>query len=204
FVIWFWAAYGMLSVLARRRGREILTRTDTGNRGTVVAALGVPIALALIAVGAKEMRATGRDLRPREYRSEPVQAYQIKPTREEAVLWRMEAFPDRPLTELHYGIVPEGFRQVIPASGAPRPLRRDEYTVSELFLNDFTYESWGRALDERRVAPGVMMSSRRKFPRGLSRDQMRAALDRAFPAGTEMRGIRSHMEHEAFACRDWS
>ena len=204
FLVWCWAAYGALSLIARRGRRGRITRTQDGGRiDGVLAPLGVPVALVLIAVAEVQGLKIGRNLLPNHYESQPAEAYQIGPNRSE-VLWRIEAFPGHAIRELHYGEVPEGFRQIVPASGAPRSFQRKERLVSQLFLGERIYESLGSALDERRFRQGVLVSSPRQLHRGLSRDAMREAVDRAFPAGTDMRKIRSVMELEGFACRDWT
>jgi len=203
FLVWFWAAYGVLSLIARQGRRGLVTRTQDGGRvHGVLAPLGIPVVLALIVLGFVQSSQIGRNLLPGRYRPS-TEAYQIGPNRSEA-LWRIEAFPDRPLKELRYGEVPEGFRQVVPASGAPRPLKKGESLVSQLFQRDRILEYYGRALDERRFKQGIGMSSRRRLPRGLSRDQMREGIDRVLPAGSDMKKVRSTMELEGFGCRDWT
>ena len=204
FLVWCWAAYGALSLLARRGRRGAITRTQDGGRvDGVLAPLGIPVVLVLIAVGLVQLRVTGRNLLPGRHRPAAVEAYQIGPNRSE-ILWRIEAFPDHSLKELRYGVVSEGFRQVVPASGAPRPLKKGESLVSALFQRDRVLEGYGRALDEHRFKEGIGMSSRRRLPRGLSRDQMREGIDSILPAGSDMRKVRGTMELEGFACRDWS
>ncbi|HEY4230111.1 MAG TPA: hypothetical protein VGO79_08050, partial [Thermoanaerobaculia bacterium] len=204
FLLWCWAAYGVLSLIARRGRRGLVTRTQDGGRiNGVLAPLGVPVVLVLIALGLVQVGQIGRNLLSGASHPDAVEAYQVGPSRSE-VLWRIEAFPDRPLTELRYGEVPGGFRQLVPASGAPRPLKKGESLVSQLLLRDRILEGYGRALDERRFKQGIGMSSRRRLPRGLSRDQMREGIDRILPAGTDMKKVRAAMELEGFACRDWS
>jgi hypothetical protein len=204
FLVWCWASYGALSLLGRRGRRGAITRTQDGGRvHGVLTPLGIPVVLVLIAAGLVQFRLTGRNLLPGRYQPAAVEAYQIGPNRSE-ILWRIEAFPDRSLKDLRYGEVPEGFHQVVPASGAPRPLKKGESLVSALFQRERVLEGYGRALDERRFKQGIGMSSRRRLPRGLSRDQMREGIDSLLPAGSDMRKVRSTMELEGFACRDWS
>ena len=56
------------------------------------------------------------------------------------LLWRIDSSTPRRLGFVDYGIVPEGYVQVFPAVGPPRPLRNDEHLV----LVYTTPEYWRR------------------------------------------------------------
>ena len=93
--------------------------------------------------------------------SEGVDSFQIESGSGE-VLWRIEASPARPLSHLHYGEVPAGFRQVIPESGNPRPFRKGETLKTEVLMPTHRFTHSGEALDEGRFLGGVWESGPRK------------------------------------------
>jgi hypothetical protein len=79
------------------------------------------------------------------------------------VLWRIEAVEPKLLSSVHYGEVPVGYRQTVPAEGRPpRPFVEGEgletYTVTDRSI--FSHQ--GQALDVRRFMGGVYQSG----PRG--------------------------------------
>jgi hypothetical protein len=93
--------------------------------------------------------------------SEGVDSFQIESGTGE-VLWRVETSPARPLSHLHYGEVPAGFRQVIPASGSPRPFRKGETLKTQVLTPTRRFTHSGEALDEGRFLGGVWESGPRK------------------------------------------
>jgi hypothetical protein len=199
--------YSLGTWWARRRASVLETarrRLSPDSQMRVRAALsaaGAVLALVTISAAALHFVQRGRNLLPSFEGSEGVESFQIGPTRRE-VLWRIEAPPGRVLEHLRYGEVPEGFRQAVPESGKPRPFRKGESLMVQVLTPDRIFEHYGRAVDGGRFVSGVTGSAPRKFPHGLSLDQMRTAIELLFPSGTRMPLVRETMENQGFACQE--
>jgi hypothetical protein len=207
--IWGATAYSSLflvsRLLARRQSSaEKMVAPEQAEAPPISAAfatVGVIGCAVLIYASAMYFERLGRDLLTSYERSREFESFQIGPS-DAGTLWQIEAWPARSVGHLRYGEVPDGFRQVVPVAQGPRPLRRGERLRSLLLAPGEVVELYGRALDESRVLRVITAAGPRRFPRGLSRNQMQEAIDRRCPSRTDVRSCRESMVNEAFTCRD--
>ncbi len=199
--------YSLASWWAKRRGSILETARprfspDSKRRvGVAVSATGFVLAVATITAVALLFVQRGRNLLPSAEGSEGVEAFQVGPTRWE-VLWRIEAPPGKVLEHLGYGEVPVGFRQAVPRSGRPRPLRNGESLIAQVLTPHRVFENYGRAVGGDRFVSGITSSAPRISPHGISLDQMRRAIRLDLPVGTRMPSVRERMESQGFACQE--
>jgi hypothetical protein len=92
---------------------------------------------------------------------EGVLSFQISASSGE-VLWRFEAETPVQVATVHYGVVPPGFRQVIPAASTPRPFAKGEILKTEVVMPARLFTHRGTALDEARFLGGVWESGPRE------------------------------------------
>ena len=70
-------------------------------------------------------------------------------------VWVIEASPGQPVTAIHYGVVPQGFKQLVPASGlSPRPLVPNERLTTVTLSQDWLFVHHGVALGPDRFLGG--------------------------------------------------
>ena len=70
-------------------------------------------------------------------------------------VWVIEALPGQPVTAIHYGVVPHGFTQLVPATGlTPRPLVPNERLTTVTLSQDWLFVHHGVALGPDRFLGG--------------------------------------------------
>ncbi len=70
-------------------------------------------------------------------------------------VWVIAALPGQSVSAIHYGVVPQGFRQLVPASGGrPRPLVPNERLTTVTLSQDWHFVHHGVALGPDRFLGG--------------------------------------------------
>lgn len=84
------------------------------------------------------------------------------------ILWRIASDQSkaRALSEIRYGVVPNGFRQEVPAAGIPpRRLRDHEELIAVTDLEDRVLKHGGHAVGVDGFEGGGYLSTPKKWPR---------------------------------------
>jgi hypothetical protein len=78
------------------------------------------------------------------------------------VLWRITSSPARVLASIHYGEVPPGYTQSIPASGQPRPFVLKERLDILALTTDWQFSHNGIAIGPDKFLGGSYLNGPRK------------------------------------------
>ena len=74
------------------------------------------------------------------------------------VLWRIESAGPRRLSQVDYGVVPTGYRQVIPGGARPRRLQNRERLLLICSMRGGWLRHWGEAVGDRSFRGGVWLA----------------------------------------------
>ena len=74
------------------------------------------------------------------------------------VLWRIESVSPRLLPQVDYGVVPSGYRQVIPDGAPPRQLRNRERLLLIYSMPNGWLRHWGEAAGDHNFRGGLWLA----------------------------------------------
>ena len=92
-----------------------------------------------------------------------VEAFEIRDASGHA-LWSITSTSPKSLSSLHYGVVPAGFVQSVPAQGRPRAFVTDEQLRAWTLTADWEYEHSGVALGPDSFLGGGSTNGPRRGP----------------------------------------